>query len=56
MGHVHPALQVGNDANAAVLKDALKNCGVDLTHLREVPGSSGTALILLQTSGGAVGA
>lgn len=43
--------QVGQDANAAMLKDALTSSGVDLSHLRGVEGPSGTALILLQRSG-----
>jgi sugar/nucleoside kinase (ribokinase family) len=44
-------LQIGTDANAAVLKDALVSYGVDLSHLRDVEGSTGTAVILLQPSG-----
>lgn len=44
-------LQIGTDANAAVLKDALLSYGVDLSHLRDVEGSTGTAVILLQPSG-----
>ena len=43
--------QLGDDANAKVLRDALASAGVDLTHLRQVPGPSGTALIMLQKSG-----
>ena len=34
-----------------MLKESLLKCGVDLTHLREVEGPCGTALILLQDSG-----
>ncbi len=53
---VHPSkpnlnVQVGQDANSAMLKQALSGCGVDLSHLREVAGPCGTALILLQSSG-----
>jgi len=43
--------QVGQDANAAMLRDSLLKCGVNLQHLREVEGPCGTALILLQNSG-----
>ncbi|KAJ9527636.1 hypothetical protein QJQ45_025914, partial [Haematococcus lacustris] len=43
--------QVGCDANGVMLREALKSAGVDTTFLRQVPGSSGTALILLQQSG-----
>jgi len=43
--------QVGQDANASMLKESLSGCGVNLMHLREVQGASGTALILLQKSG-----
>ncbi|GAX74133.1 hypothetical protein CEUSTIGMA_g1582.t1 [Chlamydomonas eustigma] len=43
--------QVGQDANATMLRESLAACGTDLTHLREVDGPSGTALILLQQSG-----
>lgn len=43
--------QVGRDANAPLLKESLLGCGVNLQHLREVDGPSGTALILLQRSG-----
>ena len=46
-----PALQLGTDANASLLKDALTEAGVDLVHLRSVEGPSGTAIILLQQSG-----
>ncbi|KAJ9525864.1 hypothetical protein QJQ45_009279 [Haematococcus lacustris] len=44
-------LHVGCDANGVMLREALKSAGVDTTFLRQVPGSSGTALILLQQSG-----
>jgi sugar/nucleoside kinase (ribokinase family) len=47
----HGLLQVGSDANAGLLKEALAGAGVDVTFLRQVPGASGTALILLQHSG-----
>ncbi|BDA46191.1 Ribokinase [Coccomyxa sp. Obi] len=43
--------QVGTDANAALLRDALSDAGVRLDHLREVHGPTGTAVILLQPSG-----
>ena len=36
-----------------MLKDALQKAGVDLQYLREVDGPSGSAVILLQPSGGA---
>ena len=55
MGLPHTSLiapQVGQDANSAMLKESLLKCGVDLAHLREVEGPCGTALILLQDSGG----
>lgn len=45
--------QVGKDANAALLRDALSEAGVRLDHLREVEGPSGTAVVLLQPSGAA---
>ena len=44
-------VQVGTDANAELLKDALRGAGVRLDHLRQVEGPSGTAIILLQPSG-----
>ncbi|KAK9906897.1 hypothetical protein WJX75_009892 [Coccomyxa subellipsoidea] len=43
--------QVGKDANASLLRDALSDAGVRLDHLKEVNGPSGTAVILLQPSG-----
>jgi len=43
--------QVGTDANAQLLRASLAAAGVDLGHLREVPGASGTALIFLQPGG-----
>lgn len=43
--------QVGTDSNAKMLKDSLESCKVNTTHLREVEGASGTALILLQEGG-----
>jgi len=45
-------LQTGDDANAATLRAALDGCGVKLDHLTATPGPSGTAIILLQPSGG----
>ena len=44
-------MQVGEDANAELLKTSLDDAGVDLTHLRTVKGPSGSAVILLQPSG-----
>lgn len=43
--------QVGTDANAQLLKDSLRKCGVDLSYLREIEGPSGTAMIMVDTSG-----
>ena len=43
--------QVGDDANAELLKTALEDASVDLSHLEVVKGSSGSAIILLQPSG-----
>ena len=43
--------QVGSDANADMLRAALTDSGVDLEHLRQIPGPTGTAVILLQPSG-----
>jgi ribokinase len=45
-------LQVGKDVNAELLKSSLSEAGVKLDHLREVDGPSGTAVILVQPSGG----
>lgn len=44
-------LQVGEDANAELLRSSLQDAGVDLQHLRTVKGPSGSAVILLQPSG-----
>ncbi|MEW5309962.1 MAG: hypothetical protein WDW38_001801 [Sanguina aurantia] len=49
--HTYFVGQVGKDANAPVLREALAGAGVDLTHMREVEGPTGTALILLQPGG-----
>lgn len=43
--------QVGDDANAKFLASSLSGCGVNLQHLREVEGPSGTAVIMLQEGG-----
>lgn len=43
--------QIGDDANAVPLKDSLVRCGVNISHLKDLKGSTGTAIILLQTSG-----
>jgi hypothetical protein len=48
---VHTLEQVGTDANAEMLRNSLQDAGVDLQHLRQVDGSSGSAIILLQPSG-----
>jgi sugar/nucleoside kinase (ribokinase family) len=45
-------MQVGTDANAELLRGALRHAGVRLDHLRQVEGPTGTAIILLQPSGG----
>lgn len=45
-------LQVGRDAYAGMLRSALADNGVDTSLLYTVDGSSGTAIILLQPSGG----
>jgi len=42
---------VGTDSNAPSLQVALAAAGVNLDHLRSVPGPSGTAVILLQPGG-----
>lgn len=44
--------QVGTDANAQLLRDSLQKCGVDLSYLREIEGPSGTAMIMVDPSGG----
>ncbi len=49
---VSMGLQVGKDVNAELLKSSLSEAGVKLDHLREVDGPSGTAVILVQPSGG----
>lgn len=43
--------QVGQDANSAMLRQALEDSGASIDHLREVQGPSGTAVILVQPSG-----
>jgi ribokinase len=43
--------KVGSDSYAAPLRAALAEAGVRLDHLQEVQGPSGTAVILLQSSG-----
>lgn len=43
--------QVGEDANAELLRSALTEANVDLQFLRTVKGPSGSAVILLQPSG-----
>jgi ribokinase len=43
--------QLGRDSNAGALRDALAAAGVQLQHVRTVDGPSGTAVILLQSSG-----
>ncbi|KAG2440419.1 hypothetical protein HYH02_010307 [Chlamydomonas schloesseri] len=51
----YPTFFVGqfgrDDPNAALLRNALLGCGVDLAHAAEVEGPCGTALILLQAGG-----
>eukprot|EP00798_Chlamydomonas_sp_ICE-L_P017991 gene17991-24404_t len=42
--------QVGEDGNAAMLRECLAASGCKLEHMKTVPGPTGTALILLQTS------
>jgi len=42
---------VGTDANARLLKDSLKECGADLSYLKELEGPSGTAMIMVNPSG-----
>ena len=44
-------LQLGTDTNAQLLRDSLSELGADLTHVREVQGPTGSAVILLQPSG-----
>jgi ribokinase len=43
--------KVGTDSYVQPLRAALADAGVLLQHLQEVPGPSGTAVILLQASG-----
>lgn len=43
--------QLGSDSNAEALQEALAAAGVQLQHVRRVKGPSGTAVILLQSSG-----
>ncbi|KAK9812771.1 hypothetical protein WJX72_003419 [[Myrmecia] bisecta] len=43
--------QVGQDAHAGLLRNALEDSGVDISCLRAVDGPSGSAVILLQPSG-----
>jgi ribokinase len=47
--------QLGADSNADALEAALRAAGVDLQHVQRVEGPSGTAVILLQGSGGLPG-
>ncbi len=49
--HAMCVSQIGTDANAPLLKEALTHSGVDLTHLKDVEGPTGTAIIILQKSG-----
>ena len=46
-------LQLGSDANAQMLREALTQLGADLSHVRTVEGPTGSAVILLQPSGAA---
>jgi ribokinase len=48
--------QLGQDSNADELQAALQAAGVDLQHVSRVDGPSGTAVILLQASGGSLSA
>lgn len=43
--------QVGRDAYAPMLRTSLANCGVDVSKLHSIEGSSGLAFIMLQPSG-----
>ncbi|KAG2497847.1 hypothetical protein HYH03_004114 [Edaphochlamys debaryana] len=51
----YPTFFVGqfgkDDPNAALLRGALRGCGVDLAHSADIAGPCGTALILLQAGG-----
>lgn len=40
-----------DDPNAALLRNALTGCGVNLSHSKDIEGPCGTALILLQAGG-----
>ncbi|KAF5832813.1 Ribokinase-like protein [Dunaliella salina] len=52
LGHpTHFVGQIGTDANASLLRASLQEAGAKLEHLREVPGPSGTAIIILQSNG-----
>lgn len=46
------SMQVGKDAYAGMLRSALADSGVNTSLLNSVEGSCGTAVILLQPSGG----
>eukprot|EP00891_Asterochloris_glomerata_P000203 jgi/Astpho2/203/Aster-x0426 len=50
----HPTIfigQVGTDANAQLVRSALSDCGVDISHLREVKGPTGSAIISVDPQG-----
>lgn len=50
----HPTVflgQVGQDANAAMLREALQQSEVDTQHMRTVDGPSGTAMIMVDSAG-----
>ena len=44
-------MQVGTDANAQLVRSALSDCGVDISHLREVEGPTGSAIISVDPEG-----
>ena len=44
-------MQVGTDANAQLVRNALSDCGVDISHLREVEGPTGSAIISVDPEG-----
>lgn len=44
-------MQVGTDANAQLVRSALSDCGVDISHLREVKGPTGSAIISVDPQG-----
>ena len=50
--HPLPAVQVGTDANAQLVRNALSDCGVNISHLREVEGPTGSAIISVDPEGG----